>query len=448
VNTVHYPPGPNINFPVYYFLAMRRHPLRFLSDLARDYGDICHFKSGRQHIYLINDPELVKEVLVTQSRHFNKGRTLSRARRILGSGLLTSEGEVHRRQRRLIQPAFHHQRIAAYGQVMVECGVKTASRWRAGQTLDVAQEMTRLTVQIVGKALFDPDFEREAEDTEAVLAEILAKLDALRLPFAGLFDILPTPATLRFKRARARMDGMVYRMMNERRAAGARSDLLSMLMLAADQNDPERAMSERQVRDEIFTFILAGSVSTTNALTWTWHLLSQHPEEEQRLHLEIDAVLQGELPTLETMGQLTFTRMVLSESLRLFPPVWLIGRRAIQDCEIGGYLVPRGAIVMMSQYLMHRHPRYYPDPSRFLPSRWTAEAEAQRPKFAFFPFAAGPRGCIGESFAWMEGILLIAILSQRWKLRPVRNFPVIPSPDLILHPKHGLRMTVQQRSTG
>jgi cytochrome P450 len=451
-NPAVYPPGPKYTFSGGYLVALHPAPLQFLTRLAHDYGDICHFRIGRQHVYLVNHPDFIKEVLVTQNNKFHKGPIafhngpLGIARRLFGSGLLTSEGELHHAQRQLMQPAFHRQQVAACGNVIVSCGAKTAVRWQDGQTLDVAQEMMRLTLQVAGKALFNVAFEREAKEAAAALTEIAANFDRSMLPFTRLRETLPTPATLRCRKALARLEAAVYQMMNERRTPDQQSDLLSMLMLARDGNGDGRSLSDVQVRDEICTFMLAGNLTITNALTWTWYLLSQHPDVEQRLHAELDMVLQGELPTAQSAANLSYTRMILCESMRLFPPVWFTSRRAIQDCDIGGYRIPANAVVMTSQYLMHRDPRYYPDPNRFDPLRWTTEAQAQRPKFAYFPFAAGPRVCIGEPFAWMEGILLIATLAQRWRMQLEPNFPVLPLPSVVLRPKSGMRMTLHRRS--
>src|SRR5205085_7639304 len=364
-------------------------------------------------------------------------------------GLLTSEAEFHRRQRRLAQPAFHHKRSQAYATGMAEYGARHRERWQDGQTLDVAQEMMGLTLAIVGKTLFDADVEGEAKEIGRALSDIMHMFDRLTTPFPWLLELLPLPSNFRFARARARLDETIYRIINERRATGEdRGDLLSMLLLATDTEGDGTGMSDRQLRDEAMTIFLAGHETTANALTWTWYLLSQHPEVEARLHEEIATVLQGRLPTAEDFPRLRYAEMVLAEAMRLYPPAWAIGRRAIADYPIGEYTVPARAIVLMSPYVMHRTPRYYPEPFRFDPERWTAEAREARPKFAYFPFGGGPRVCIGEGFAWMEGVLLIATIAQAWQMRLAPGQQVAPQPMITLRAKNGIRMRLEKRERG
>jgi cytochrome P450 len=404
-------------------------------------------KLGPQHIFLLNHPDYIKDVLVTHQRNFVKGRALQRAKRLLGEGLLTSEGDYHQRQRRLVQPAFHRQRVAGYGAVMVDYAARQGDRWQDGASLDVAHEMMQLTLAIVGKTLFDTDVESEADDIGDALTELIHMFSLLTLPFMDLMERLPLPSVRRFQRAKARLDSTIYSLLEARRSSGEdRGDLVSMLLLAQDAEGPGGGMSNTQARDEALTIFLAGHETTANALTWTWYLLSQHPEIEQQFHAELDSVLQGRKPTVDDLPQLRYTRMVLSESMRLYPPAWVIGRRALQPYEVGGYVVPANALVMMSQYVMHRDPRYYKQPEHFNPQRWADDAHTERPKFAYFPFGGGPRLCIGESFAWMEGVLLLATIGQHWRMRLVPGHPVAPEPLITLRPKHGMRMTVERRS--
>lgn len=265
------------------------------------------------------------------------------------------------------------------------------------------------------------------------------------MPFAEQLEYLPLPMIRRFGQARRRLDATIARMIVERRATGDRGDLLSMLLLAQDAGDGP-GMSDVQVRDEAMTLFLAGHETTANALTWAWYLLSQSPDVEARFHDEIDRVLQGRLPMVDDLPQLVYTRMLMSESLRLYPPAWTIGRRALGDYHVGGYVIPAGSIVLMSQWVMHRDPRYYPDPKRFDPCRWTPEAQAERPKFAYFPFGGGSRLCVGESFAWMESILLLATLAQRWRLRLAPGQQVAAQPSITLRPRYGMRMVIERRA--
>lgn len=441
------PPGPKRRLLGTLFLALRRNPLSFLAQLSRDYGDIVHFKIGPQNIVLLNNPEMIKDVLVTQSHKFVKGRGLQLAKRLLGEGLLTSEGEFHRRQRRLAQPAFHRQRIVSYGKVMVECAARMADRWLDGATIDIAPEMSRLTLAIVGKTLFGADVESEAREIGEALTETIRVWRLSTLPYGELLEKLPLPSTRRFQAARTRLDATIYRFIEEHRAAGVdRGDLLSMLLMAKDAEGDGGSMTDEQLRDEAMTIFLAGHETTANALTWTWYLLAQHPEAEAILQDELREVLSGRHPTVEDLPRLTYSEMVLAESMRLFPPAWIIGRRALEDFEVNSYLIPAGSLVLMSQYVMHRDPRYYPDPNRFDPLRWSTEAKAVRLKFSYFPFGGGPRVCLGESFAWMEGVLVMATLAQRWQMQLVPGHRVEPQPLITLRPKFGMRMLLRRRS--
>jgi cytochrome P450 len=440
-----FPPGPKPGIIGAGKLMFRRDLLGFLVRAAAEHGDIVHFKIGPQHTYLLNDPDYIKDVLVTHNKSFAKGRGLERAKRILGEGLLTSEGEFHRRQRRLAQPAFHRQRIAAYADLMARYAARARDGWAAGETRDVSKEMMELTLAIVAKTLFDADVESEAGEIGRAIAELVDLFTIAMVPFSELLDKLPLPSTRRFNRARARLDQTIFRIIEERRELGEdRGDLLSMLLLAQDEEEGG-GMTDLQLRDEAMTIFLAGHETTANALTWTWYLLSRHPEAEARVHAEVDATLGGRLPGVEDLPRLAYVERVLAESMRLYPPAWIVGRRALVDYPVGGYVVPAGSIVLMSQFVTHHDARFFPDPYRFDPDRWTPEARASRPKFSYYPFGAGPRQCIGEQFAWMEGILLLATVAQRWRLRLVPGHPVEMQPLITLRARHGMRMTIEAR---
>jgi cytochrome P450 len=439
-------PGPRTRLPVGSLLPFRRDPTGFLTRVAREHGDVAHFRFGPRKLYLLSHPAHVKEVLVTRHRNFIKSYALQRSRVLLGQGLLTSEGEFHLRQRRLSQPAFHRERIDGYARVMAAYAAHTAERWRDGQALDMAEEMGRLTLAIVGKTLFDADVEDEAVELGGALTDAMVLFQRLTVPFSEWLDNLPLPSTRRFHRARQRMDATIYRMIAEHRRSGDRGDLLSMLLLAQDEEGDGGRMTDLQLRDEALTLFLAGHETTANALTWTWYLLSQHPHVEQRLHAELDAVLDGRVPGPEDVPRLVYTRGVFAESLRIFPPAWVIGRQPLEPFEIGGYRIPAGTIVMMSPWVIGRDERFWADPLRFDPGRWTPEAEAARHRFAYFPFGAGPRKCIGEAFAWTEGILLLATLAQRWRARLVPGHPVETHPLITLRTRHGMRMTLERRA--
>ena len=448
------PPGPKARFPGALILAYRRDPLGLFERTARQYGDVALLRLGRNRIYLLNHPEFVKDVLVQEHRRFHKGRGLELARYLLGDGLLTSEGEFHRRQRRLAQPAFHQQRMAGYAAAMVrqaerisECWAVLGERAGAPLVLDMHEQMTRLTLSIVAETLFGADVEGEAEQIGHAIATSMELFRSyMSLPFASLRQRLPLPSPRRVLKARARLDETIYRLIAERRAAAAdRGDLLSMLLLAQDE-EGSGGMTDAQLRDEAMTLFLAGHETTANALTWSWYLLGQHPEIEARLHTELDAVLGDRRAEAADVPRLTYTSAVLADSLRLYPPAWVIGRRTVLDYEVAGYRVRRGSIVLLSQWVMHRDPRFFPDPERFDPDRWTDEARAARPRFAYFPFGAGPRICIGEQFAWMEGVLVLATLARRWRPRLAAGQRIALQPSITLRPAGGMRMMLDLRA--
>lgn len=442
----HYPPGPKGRPVVGHLIEFRRDPIALLMRVAREHGDVVYFTMGRQKVFLLNHPDHIKDVLVTHHRNFVKGRALQWSKRLLGRGLLTSEGEFHRRQRRIAQPAFHRKQIATYGKVMTDYAVRMRDGWKEGVAFDVHEEMMRLTLAIAGKTLFNADVASEAKKIGEALTISVEYFNRFMLPFADLLAELPVPSTLRFRKAKRQLDAIIYRMIHERRSGELNlvGDLLSMLLLAKDE-EGSGGMTDQQLRDEAITLLLAGHETTANALTWTWYLLAQHPDVEAKLHREIDAVLGGTLPTVEDLSRLTYTEKVLAESMRLYPPAWLLGYRALEDYKVGEYDVPARSIVVMSQYVMHHDPRYFPDPFRFDPERWTPEAKLARPKFSYFPFGGGTRVCIGEPFAWMEGILLIATLAQQWQLRLAPGPPVALQPLITLRPKNGIRMTLKRR---
>lgn len=425
---------------------MRKDFLGFLTTTARTYGDAAGFHLGRQGLVLLNHPDLVRDVLVTNQKSFAKGRALEQARQVLGNGLLTSEGEFHLRQRRLAQPAFHRDRIAAYGASFVEYASRCSARWRDGQQLDMHAEMMRLTLAVVGKTLFDADVEGEAEQVGQALEDTLGAFELTMLPFGTWLQKLPIPSTLRLKRARATLDAMIYRMIAERRGGEDRGDLLSMLMRATDTEGDGKGMSDEQLRDEALTIFLAGHETTANALAWTWLVLAQHPDLAAAMRAEVDAL--GRAPSFDDLPRLTYTRRVVSESMRLYPPAYAIGRRALVPYTFGEYEVPARTVVLVSPYLQHHDARWFPDPERFDPNRWLPEAVQARPKFSYFPFGAGTRICIGEQFAWSEAILMLATLAREWEPRLVTGHPIALQPRITLRPKYGVQMTLHRRTSG
>ncbi|MDB4900438.1 MAG: Cytochrome [Gemmatimonadetes bacterium] len=430
-------------------LATMRGPLDFLPRLAREYGDVVGFEIAGQPIVLLSDPERIRDVLVTHGRSFHKGRGLERARLLLGEGLLTTEDDVHLRQRRLAQPAFHRARVAAYGETMAAYARRRTRRWRDGATFELKAEMAAYTLAVVGKTLFDADIEGEAHEIGEALAAAIAAFNFMAVPFSELFLRLPIPVARRFRRGRARLDATIYRLIAERRASREdRGDLLSMLLLAQDSEGDGGGMSDLQLRDEAMTLLLAGHETTANALTWAFYLLSRHADVLDRLHAEVDA-LGGRTLGADDVARLPYTRAVLAETMRLYPPAWIVGRRALGEYALGEHLLPPRTIVLMSQWIVHRDPRWWPDADAFRPARWLPEGSdsvAARPKFSYFPFGAGTRVCIGEQFAWMEGILALATIAQEWRLTLVPGAPIVPRPIVTLRPGSDVMVLATRRS--
>lgn len=442
------PDGPRSLIPFRALLRFRRDGPEYLQEMAREFGDVAFFHFGQQLAYFINDPEIIKDVLVNSQTKFHKSRMLQRAKVLLGEGLLTSEGSHHLRQRRLAQPAFHRDRLRGYGQSMIEYAVRSRDRWQPGETVNVATEMMQLTLAVVAKTLFNADVDKDSGDIGESLAVVLEIFNTVLLPFSEYLQKLPLPSVKRFERARTTLDQIIYRIIAERRAnPGDHGDLLSMLMMARDE-DGTGGMSDTQVRDEALTIFLAGHETTAVALTWALYLLSQNPEIEARLVAELDRVLGDRLPTFDDMPSLKYVEQVFAEAMRLYPPAWAIGRMTTEPYTMPAphnWELEPGTIILMSPYVMHRDPRFFPEPERFDPDRWLPENADKRPKFSFFPFGGGTRVCIGERFAWMEGVLLLAVLLQKWKLTLDPAQVVEKKALLTLRPKHGMRMRVQPR---
>lgn len=438
------PPGPQTRRPLGFLRQFASAPLTML-DKAAPYGDVVAIRLLNRQVYLLNHPDHIKHVLVDNQRNYLKGRALTATRRVIGQGLLTSEGDFHTRQRRLIQPAFHRQRIANYAQVMTDYAAQQMADWHAGHALDLHHELMTLTMKIVAQCLFNTDVAGEADLVGAAITSLLADFNLVDAsPLGQLLTKLPTPRQKRRAKNEKTLNTLIYRFIEERRASGEdKGDLLSMLLQARDTEGDGIGMDDQQVRDEVMTLFLAGHETTANALTWTFYLLAQNPTAEGRLHAELDSVLGNRPPTLADLPQLPYTKRVFSEAMRLFPPAWVVGRTAIAPDHIGGYTIPTGAIVLLSQYLMHRHPVYWDQPDQFKPERF--ESETDRPRYAYFPFGGGPRLCIGEPFAWMEGELLIAALAQQWRFTLAPGAVVEPDPSITLRPKHGLPVVLKKR---
>jgi cytochrome P450 len=442
------PPGPSGNrFFGSTVIESRRKPLEFMTRLARDYGDVSSCRVGFERIFFINHPDYVRDILVKHYDNFLKGRGGPRAKHFLGKGLLLSEGDTHRRQKRLAQPAFHRQRIASYAAVMSECSDRTAAGWRDGDVVDIWREMVRLALVVVGKTLFNADVESDSDEVGAAMKAAALRYRAFKLPLAGLLEAMPLPGVIKFHRGKERLRRVVLKLIEERRRSNRdHGDLLSMLLLAEDHGNGVQAMTSEQIWDQALTFFIAGFDTIATALMWSWYLLSQDSSVEQRLHQEVDEVLADGGPvTLGDLPRLGYTQQVLAESMRLYPPTWRIVRRAIRDFPVGEHLIPAGALVVVCQYTMHRDPRYYPDPDRFDPERFTYQAKALRPEYSYFPFGGGPRRCMGESFAMMEGAIILASLARRWRLALTNPQRVEPRPEHLLRANQPIMMRIEQR---
>jgi cytochrome P450 len=440
------PPGPRNRGIVGNFPLGSRDPLGLYTQWARQYGDIFYYRAFYRHIYFLNHPDLIENVLATNSRSFIKGEALRSNQRIFGNGLLTNEGESWLRQRRLIQPAFHRDRIESYGNTMVAYTERMMAGWRDGEVRDIHRDTMRLALEIVAKALFNVEITSERDRVATALNTVMELGSGGRMLLPPLLRMLPTPGNIRYRHAARQLDDIVYGLIRHRRSNGqGADDLLSALLQAQDESGG--GMRDEQLRDEVMTLLLAGHETTAVSLSWTWHLLAQHPEIEKKLWSELREVLHGRSPTTQDLSKLPYTERVVKEVMRLYPPAWAIVRNSLEDCELGGYRVPARATLMMSQWVMHRDPRYFEQPERFNPDRWLDDRAKGTPKFAYFPFGGGPRSCIGAVFATMEAILVLATIAQKYQIRVAPECPVEAVPSITLRPRHGIKVMLIQRGT-
>jgi len=440
-----FPPGFQRNLLWFAFRRFRpANPIFLFQHLAQEYGDIAHYKIGWNHIVFLNHPDYIREVLVVQNDNFIKERTVQRTKMLLGEGMITAEGAQHRAQRQIAQPAFHRQRIPEYASRIVREAARVRERWTDGEQRNIATDMMHLTLNVIAETLFATDLREEVDELADAINRIMGLYNFLvMLPAAEWLVHVRPPGLAAFVRARKRIDAVVYRMIAaHRERASDGGSLLDLMLSASPSHD---AHSEQSLRDQVITIFLAGYETVANALSWTWYLLSQNPEAESRFHSEVDRELQGRLPTYEDVCRLRYVEMVLAESMRLYPPAWAMGRSARADFQLGEFRLPAKTTVLMSQFITHRDSHFFPDPLRFDPERFTPEAKSRRSKLTYFPFGAGVRQCIGESFAWMEGVLLLATLAQKWKLKLVPGHRVEPEPLITLRPKYGMRMQLESR---
>lgn len=482
-----YPPGPYSVLPNKLLRQFINNPITMLLKIAYTYGNISHFKFGRQHIYLVNDPQYIENILIKDYKLFIKSRGLQASRRLLGEGLVTSEGEYHDKQRRIIQPAFHPSRIKNYGHIMADYAERMSEKWRDGMIIDIHKEIMHITSAIIAKSVLGSDIgDIESDKVNRALLASMEYFNRVLMPFGELVEKIPIlPISKDFRSAKNTLDTIVYRMIEEHRKNKAdkikekRSeeennddhDLLYTLIEAQDPEAGINHMSDIQLRDEVMTIFLAGHETTANALTWTFYLLSQYPDVERRLCDELYSVLgtgnnnnkdknnndvinqskdddstnKLRLPTIEDISKLEYTEKVFRESMRLYPPAWTLGRQALTDYVIDKYVIPKGSIILMSQYVMHRNPQYFSNPEVFDPDRWTKDFKSSIPRFSYFPFGGGIRGCVGEPFAWIEGIIVIATIYRKWKMYHDPEHRVGLKPLITLRPKYGMRMKLEGR---
>ena len=444
----HLPPGPK-GWPVLgVSLELLNDPLALFRRLAREYGDIVRFPVLIGDRILLNHPDYIEQVLVIQQSKFHKSDLSKRAtHRLLGQGLLTSEGEFWRRQRRLAQPAFHRSRINSYAETMVAITEDHLCRWHDAESRDIAQEMMAVTLDIAVRTLFGTTLPGEAQQVGRAVGFLMRyQLRRLRSPIR-LPQNLPTPKSRRAQRENEFLDSLIYRIIAERREQGNgahHEDLLALLMGAMDEDGTQ--MTPQQLRDEAMTLFLAGHETTALTLSWTWYLLSQNPAAEARLHEELSGVLGGRAPTVADLEKLPYLQAVINESLRLYPAAYLLARTSIAPCTIGGYDFPTGSTILMSQWVTHRDARFFDDPESFRPERWLDGLMARLPAGAYFPFGNGPRRCIGQGFALLESALVTAVIAQRFQFRLVPGHPIVPEPLVTLRPRYGIRMTMHERN--
>ncbi len=442
-----YPPGPST------LTALRgmrlTHDLSripaFLESVARQYGPISSWQLPGRRMWFLDDPALIDELLTAGGYDVVKGRGLQRMRRLLGEGLLTSDEPLHLRQRRLVQPAFHRERVAGYAATMIGAAADTANRLRDGETVALDALMNRLALRIAAATLFSADVDDDADAIGHAVTEAMDVFPASLSAFGELLDLIPFhPATRRFTRARAQLDAVIYRLVEQRRSDPTdRGDLLSILLSSRD--DEGRPMPDTLVRDEALTLLLAGHETTANALSWAWDMLARTPGAEARLHAELDTVLGERDPVPADVPRLAYTRDVVAEVLRLRPPAWILGRRVIRPLRLGEWELEPGSIVVAAEIVTHRNPAYWTQPEAFRPERWSNGETANLPRGAYFPFGGGNRICIGESFAWTEAILLLATLARRFLFRATDMTPVPLEPLVTLRPGRSIVMQVQER---
>jgi len=442
----HRPPGPRGLPLIGQARDFARDPLAFLTGVADRYGDISTFRLGFMEVYFIRHPDLVREVLLTQRASFSMTSLRAKINAVVGEGLFTSRGALHARQQRLMLPVFRKSRIEAYAAQMADLSRHTRDQWQSGAVVDIADEMMKLTMLIAARALFAHDIGDDTRSVSKNIGTCLEVFTRLSSPFLKLSLALPLPSSLRLKRAVRELDAVIYRLIERRRREGVNgNDVLSLLMQARD-DETQTQMSEKQLRDEVLTLLIAGHETTANVLSWIFYLLSTTPAVDRELYAEARGVLAGRQGfAAADVDRLAYARQVILEGLRLYPPGWFVGREAQADVRLGGYTVPKGSIVMLSQYVMHRDARFFEEPERFKPERWAGDLLERLPRGAYFPFSAGERHCIGEGFAWQEALLVLATLVERWRFELAPGQTIRPRPSVTLRPDGPIKMILRSR---
>ena len=432
------PPGPRGHWLWGNTAPFQADRLGFMRDVARDYGGVVNLRFAYRKVWLVTEPEVIESVLVTHARQFRKHFGLRLNPIVLGNGLLTSEGDFWLRQRRLAQPAFQRPQVALYASSFVDHTARMLDRWRPGESRDVLPEMMALTLGIASKTLFGADADDHAEQVRSALQVVQEEFVRRLMRFLQPPMWIPTAGNRRLKQAAHDLDSIIYDFIRQRRASGEhRDDLLSRLLHARDAGD-KTGMTDKQLRDECLTIFLAGQETTALALSWAWYLLAQHPEVAARVYAEVDSVLAGRTPTMDDLPRLPETEHALLESMRLYPPAFIVGREALVDIDIAGYRCARGTTILMPETVVHRDPRFFENPDDFRPERWRDNLEKRLPNCVYFPFGAGPRICIGQLFAMVEMTMVLAMIAQRFQFTLKPGQTVTPGVQFTLRPNPGV----------
>jgi cytochrome P450 len=437
------PPGPKGDWLMGSLSALRGDMLDFWMNCARQYGDVVHMRFLHQHHYMLNHPLDIEQMLIHLSPSFIKWRPFRILGPLFGNGLALSEGDYWKRQRRLAQPAFHRQRLEEYAAIMVEHAIRAVNGWQPGEERNIHEDMMLLALDITCSTLFGTDITEDAREAIQHLLAIQNYFEETVMAGVSLPPSVPTPRNLRMWTHVRELDRILYKIIanRRRRTPGNSTDMLSTLLQS--QDDEKHGMTDKQVRDEVMTLFVAGYETTALALSWAWYLVARHPQVEARLHEEILATIGNRNPSLADLARLKYAESILKEGLRLYPPVFAQGREAIRECQIGDYSIPKGAQVFISQWVVHRDARFFPDPEAFRPERWQDGSLEKLPRFAYFPFGGGPRVCIGAQFAMMEATLIMAVIASRYRFRPISGQQVKPRAAVTLQPAGGVKLRLE-----